>query len=62
MSDVKILAKSKPDKASSISVLLMLGLWDAMSISEREAFCDRGEVLDTPCGRQLFAVIRRLQP
>lgn len=59
---IKVLAKSKPDKAACIQVLLMLGLWDAFAPYEREAFIERGEVLDTPAGRVLFNIIRRHQP
>lgn len=55
----KILAKSNPDKAAAITALLAFDLWDAMPIYERQAFCERGEVLDTPCGRQLLTIIKR---
>jgi len=51
----KCLAKGMGhDKATAITVLLSLGLWDQLSIADREAWCERSEIMDTPGGRLLF--------
>ena len=61
MENVKVLAQAKPhDSASMTAVILSLGLWDAMSIEERRRAIQNGEVLDTPSGRILFKLIRRM--
>jgi hypothetical protein len=64
MSDqpVKVLAKGRGDiesaKPKLIAILLMTGLWDTLPISDREAWCERGEILDTVGGRLLFKAFR----
>ncbi len=47
-----------PDKATCIYIAISLHIWDAMSIAEREAWCERGEVFDTPAGNVLARAIR----
>lgn len=55
----KVIAKGEPDRAASINVLLLLGLWDGMPPDERRAFCEDGEVWDTPSGQTLLEVINK---
>jgi len=58
---IKILARGQHlNKATLISALLSLGLWDSLSIVDREAWCERAEVLDTAGGRQLFETLQRI--
>lgn len=59
-----VLAKSQPpnDKtlAKLIAQFVSLGWWDRMTIKEREAFFERGEVIDSPFAREfLIPLIKR---
>lgn len=57
----RVLARgANPDKATLIATLLSLGLWDFVSIADREAWCERAEIMDTPGGRRLFDALKRL--
>jgi len=57
----RVLAKGQnADKAVLIASLLSLGIWDFLSIVDREAWCERAEVLDTPGGNVLFRSLQRI--
>lgn len=58
----KVIGKSDPDKAAMIAVLLHLGLWDSMTVEERNAACECGEIWDTPAGNAFMQIVRRYQP
>ena len=59
---MKVLAKGtgKLSRAAQIHFLLATGLWDEVSMIDRQAWIERGEVLDTPGGRLLFDFLKRL--
>ena len=46
--------------ADLVSILLSSELRDSLSVEDREAWCTRGEVLDTPGGRLLFEWMERM--
>lgn len=54
----KILAKSNAPlgeaKIKLVAYFVGLGWWDQMSINEREAFFERGEVLDSDFARSIL--------
>ena len=57
----RVLAKGiGDDKAVLIATLLSLGLWDALEVADRQAWCERAEVLDTPGGRMLFRSLQAI--
>ena len=61
---MKVLAKSQPPdgdtKAKLMAQFLALGWWDQMTIMEREAFFERGELLESPFAVNiLFPLIQR---
>lgn len=53
---MKIIAQASPPdretKARLMAQLLALGWWDQMTPVEREALLERGQILDTPFGRE----------
>lgn len=56
----KVLAKAAPHSPSPISFLIATRLWDKLDHETRAAFCDGGEVIDTPAGRYLYNSISAL--
>lgn len=51
---MKVIAKGGNfDKATCIAILLQSGMWDLVTEQDREAFTERGEILDTPGGQAL---------
>jgi len=61
MSEPKVLARgANPDQATLMAVLYSLGLWDFLTIQDREAWINRAEILDTTGGRLLFDAIKRM--
>jgi hypothetical protein len=42
-------------------VLVTLKLWDKMSLEERRRFIKKGQVLDTPAGRELAVYIQQTE-
>lgn len=62
MSDtVKILVKDTSNSpAQRIAFLITLNIWDTLPLADRRAWCDRGEIMDTPGGRLLVELFRKL--
>lgn len=52
-------ATKKMPPAEAFAFLKTVPMFDALTAEDREAFCERGEILDSPGGRRLIKFLAK---